>query len=101
MKKKFLSVLLAICMALPCLFALNACGEKDDSLDYLAFTLLEDDTYSVALKDEYRVVRKEDGIGIIDGAKRFDLMDKTVKIPVPMKVKRLRKLRIMGFMTRP
>lgn len=71
MKKKFLSLLLAIFMIVPCVFALTACGEKDNSLDYLAFTLLEDGTYSVALKDEYRVVRKDDGIGIIDGAKKI------------------------------
>ena len=41
-------------MVVPCVFAFTACGEKDNSLDYLAFTLLEDGTYSVALKDNFR-----------------------------------------------
>lgn len=32
MKKKFLSLLLAICMILPCVFTLNACGGKDEDV---------------------------------------------------------------------
>ncbi|MBQ8374209.1 MAG: hypothetical protein IJX98_01375 [Clostridia bacterium] len=30
MKKKFLSMLLAVCMILPCIFALSACGDGDE-----------------------------------------------------------------------
>lgn len=95
MKKKFLSFLLAICMMLPCLFALNACGDK--SLDYLQFTLMDDGTYSVALKDEYRTVRKDDGIGVIDGANRWDLLEKTIKIPSTYEGKAVTKIADYGF----
>lgn len=76
MKKKFLSLLLAIFMVVPCVFALTACGEKDNSLDYLAFTLLEDGTYSVALKDNFR--RNKDNMM---GADYEQLNNKKIKIP--------------------
>lgn len=82
MKKKLFGMLLAICMLLPCILLLNACnGGGDNSADYLNFTLLEDGTYSVALKDEYRVVKQPDSVAILDGEKKFDLKGKTVKIP--------------------
>ena len=97
MKKKFLSVLLAICMALPCLFALNACGEKDDSLDYLAFTLLEDDTYSVSLKDNYRVWTDIGDNMPQGGEDRWELNDKTIKIPSTYEGKAVTRIGYNGF----
>ena len=97
MKKKFLSLLLAICMALPCVFMLNACGEKDDSLNYLAFTLLEDDTYSVSLKDNYRVWTDIGDNMPQGGEDRWELNDKTIKIPSTYEGKAVTRIGYNGF----
>ena len=43
MKKKFLTFLLAICLILPCAFALTACGKDDDKLTKTQYlTMLND-----------------------------------------------------------
>lgn len=96
MKKKFITLLLAICMIIPCVFMLNACGEKDNSNDYLSFTLLEDGTYSVALKDNYRVWYDENNMPQ-GGKDKVKLVDKIIKIPNTYDGKAVTKIGYNGF----
>ncbi len=54
MKKKFLSLLLAICMIIPCAFILNACGGKDKSISKAQWEeLLTDCTFKCTVNGDY------------------------------------------------
>ena len=53
MKRKILSLLLAVCLLLPCTLMLNACG-KDPNEKYLQFYFSNDEAAVYQLKEEYR-----------------------------------------------
>ena len=99
MKKRIFTSLLALCLLLPCLLLLGSCEkeEKYNSLDYLEFTLLENDTYAVSLKDEYHTAHRPGSDSYIVGEKMEELNRKTIKVPETYEGKPVTEVKDSGF----
>lgn len=54
MKKKFITLLLAICMILPCVFMLNACGEKGGN-EILHWNIIKDEWENVISTENFSI----------------------------------------------
>lgn len=63
MKKKLISLLLAICMMLPCVFALNACGEKEPTLTEANWNYVFNENFNLSSRRVNYTVTMNTNIG--------------------------------------
>ena len=101
MKARSLSLPIAAALILSCLFFLFSCTAKKEKgpeePGFLAYTLLDDGTYSVALKDSYRQIDLGDG-SVQTGEDRLLLSGESITVPETYEGKPVTQIADCGFM---